>query len=610
MTIPQIIGLADFSHGLTVKFKARADDKDINDAGQAFLQQLAEFRDVCGGGPVVLCLDRGPYWRKTVYPGYKEGREREPEYAAIYTWTLDRARKDGYQIASAQGEEGDDVIATLATTYEAAGCNDVRIFGADKDTCQVLSSSVRMFVPKGRGEFEIRGPEYVTTRYGVAPHQMALFQAICGDPSDKIPGIKGIGDKGAAKLITAYGTPAAMAEACVGAANAAKMSDKPVAAFWRNYATGMAELPKWLQLTTLNRAVAFEVDPITFLERLPVQPLVETEPVEEIQDEEFPDEDNMTPQQAEQEADWDRVARETAAREAAELAAQQAVPISPPPKPPIIGKDPNAETFLQEAAARRADGIPADQTTTHYDKAAERKANAEWADREMPLPPMVGSVAPKAQAPSAATGAAEPSPPAAAAASVVPKTQGPRKVDAIPDESAIVPVPAPSWNLAVQPRTANEMLAVAKTMINSRYFSTFGTPEGVFAVMALGRELGLGMAQALQGFFIVQGRPFASSAMLRALVQKHPDCAYFVCRHSDDKSATFELRRKSWPEGMTSSLTYTWDQAVAAKLTTGVNKENWVTKPTEMISKTAAAKLARREFADATFGLHTESEVV
>ena len=191
----------------------------------------------------------------------------------------------------------------------------------------------------------------------------------------------------------------------------------------------------------------------------------------------------------------------------------------------------------------------------------------------------------------------------------MPATRGPRQLQDEITSLATTKHEAPSWALATQPGTAAEMLQISKVLINSRLYSQFGTPQGIFAVLQLGRELGLGTAASLQGFFVVQNRPFASSALLRALVQKHPDCAYFICTNSDEKSATFELRRKSWPEGMKSSLTYTWEQAVTAKLTTGANAENWRTKPTEMLSKTAAAKLARREFADATLGLHTEAEI-
>src|SRR5690606_6945863 len=273
MNYPKNIGLVDFSHMLTVNFKARANDAGPNEAGQATLTQLAGVREMCEH--VVVCLDHGPYWRRLKYDQYKRGREREPEYEHVYKWTVERVEKDGYRIASAKSQEADDVIATLAHAYAGADkCRDVRIIGADKDALQCVNEYVRCFWPKGRGEYEMRDAQWILEKYEVTPDKVALLLAIMGDTSDNIPGIKGIGVKTAAKLINTFRDPAGMAVALTSAMVASQQPGaKPLAATWRNYADGMARLPLWLELTTLARDA--QVDAADLLRPGTVAPLVQ-----------------------------------------------------------------------------------------------------------------------------------------------------------------------------------------------------------------------------------------------------------------------------------------------------------------------------------------------
>jgi 5'-3' exonuclease len=692
VTTPQIIGLSDFSHGLTVAFKARANDSAPNDAGQAFLNQLSEFRQMCVG-TVVLCVDSGPYRRTVEYPQYKKGREREPEYAAIYRWTIERAALDGYQIASSPGEEGDDIVATLVTAYEAAGFDDIRVFTHDKDASQIISERTRVFVPKGRGEFEIRNPSWVKQKFGVEPSQMALFQGICGDPGDAIPGVKGIGAVGAAKLINAYGTVAKMAEAAVGAIDAAKMTDKPAPAFWRNFVIGIPELPKWVALTTLRRDAPLEKPPLAYLERLEVKPLVQVEPsdaddsgfelvddnVLDTIDAKLEDINELTPEELEEErrlmAERDAIdaiiaKHPTVPRESAEAMVKMTrstLPASgtaarPTLDAPIIGKDPKADEFLKRSAADRQVAaaralspieLQAEQEllgrqrlaamNTNDPKTPERVAataarieagNAAEAERfakdfarggrggpadtASPKEPVSGAASPTPQAaasadpkaPSGAPAAPAPSVQASAGSAqssgvgeVVPKTQGPAKAD--PERLAMTVVPPPSWELATQPRSPSEMAIVAARFFNSRFYSAHGNVDGTFAVIALGRELGLGAAASVEGFHIVNQRPFAKAVMLKALAERDPNCNWLMVTSADDKHATIKTVHKlAGPL----EYTYTIERAVQAGYLTGKNAENWRTKTQEMLEARATSKAVRRWYPGATFGMHSMEE--
>src|SRR6478736_7824179 len=129
-------------------------------------------------------------------------------YALIYRAFF--ALLDAFRIplVAVRGYEADDVIGTLATGGAARGLRAVIVSG-DKDFYQLIGPGVTLLNP-GRG-----GPAAVdemwvdesngSERLGVPPHQVVDFLALVGDTSDNIPGVKGIGEKGAQKLLADYG---------------------------------------------------------------------------------------------------------------------------------------------------------------------------------------------------------------------------------------------------------------------------------------------------------------------------------------------------------------------------------------------------------------------
>lgn len=697
---PATIALVDFSNLLVRNYKAMANDAGPNDAGQLTLNQLAEIRQMCE--TVVVCMDAPPYLRKQVYPEYKGKRERDEQLEAVRAWTVDRLRKDGYQIARSPGNEADDVIAMLATEYPNYGCHDIRIFGNDKDCCQLVSDIVRLFVPKGRGEYEIRDVAWVKQKYGVDPKDMALFQAICGDKSDGIPGIAGIGDKGAAKLITQFKDPAGMAAACSRAAEESqKPGAKPLPAFWRNYAAGMASLPKWIQLTTLKRQCETEQIPLAYLDKLEPQPLVEEDLIDD-GDPRFPDEvDDWEPSAEELEEERAAMAaslpvdpvvpadqvnpawplgipsepmRDPAERRAAMAAeADRVLPLpkgvggavahshqaagaanAHDPSKMIVGKDPKADEALRAVASRSSTSgqaaaattpAPAASTSTAPSRQAPpTSASSAGAPSAAGSAPSQSAATPQedapdvlmlaakqlrhelnervaadpkaARSPSAANDAVSPGTASSShapenrngsAAQLVPATQGPRKLQ---DEitSSLARVDPPSWNMATQPCSANEMLQIAKVYMNSRFYSQYGTPQGVFAVCQLGRELGLGVAASVESFHIVQGRPFAKATTLKSLAEKHPDCEWIMVTSADDKHATIKTKHRKIPEVL--EYTYTLDRAEKAGYLAGQNKHNWQTKTQEMLEARATSKGVRRWYPGAILGMHAQEEAL
>jgi DNA polymerase-1 len=157
---------------------------------------------------VIVCWDPpGPVFRHEAFPQYKAGRAKTPD--------LLREQKPhfrplmeafGFTNIESPGYEADDVIGTLATEA-AAGGEHVVILTGDRDALQLVDDRVSVLAT-GRGVTDtVRyTPERVRERYGVSPAQMPEFRGLVGDTSDNLPGVRGIGEKGAAQLIQKYGT--------------------------------------------------------------------------------------------------------------------------------------------------------------------------------------------------------------------------------------------------------------------------------------------------------------------------------------------------------------------------------------------------------------------
>jgi DNA polymerase-1 len=157
--------------------------------------------------------DAGSSFRAERYPDYKSTREKlDAELQADFDRSLERIRQilDAFHIplVTVPGYEADDVIATLATKAAARELQSVIVSG-DKDFYQLIAPHVALLNP-GRG-----GPAGVeetwvdetnaSERLGVTPAQVVDYLALVGDSSDNIPGVKGVGEKGAQKLLAEYG---------------------------------------------------------------------------------------------------------------------------------------------------------------------------------------------------------------------------------------------------------------------------------------------------------------------------------------------------------------------------------------------------------------------
>src|SRR4051795_8599027 len=147
-----------------------------------------------------------PAFRMELYPEYKAQRSAMPEELRVQLDHLDQIL-DAMNIPAirAEGFEADDVLATLSRRIP----EDVqlKIVTGDQDAMQLVDGKVKVLrTTRGVSETKEYGREEVIEEYGVTPEQIPDYKALVGDPSDNIPGVKGIGPKGAANLLEEFGT--------------------------------------------------------------------------------------------------------------------------------------------------------------------------------------------------------------------------------------------------------------------------------------------------------------------------------------------------------------------------------------------------------------------
>ena len=151
---------------------------------------------------------KGPTFRHTMFPDYKAHREETPEGVKLAVPYVRRfAEAMGIPIIEQQGYEADDVIGTIA---KRAAENNFEVFmmTPDKDYGQLVDDNIKMYKPKSfGGGFDILGKEEICAKYGISdPKLLIEILALWGDTSDNIPGVQGVGEKTAAKLIGEYGS--------------------------------------------------------------------------------------------------------------------------------------------------------------------------------------------------------------------------------------------------------------------------------------------------------------------------------------------------------------------------------------------------------------------
>src|SRR5574344_998351 len=150
---------------------------------------------------------RTPTFRHKKFPAYKATRQKTPaDLHAQVPWIEEILNALNVPVLRVDGYEADDIIATVATECKIKnrGC---RILSGDKDLMQLVNSTCEVMKPdKTNGGWEVDGVEGVTNEWGIPPEKLLDLLSLTGDTADNIPGVKGVGDKTAVKLLLQYGS--------------------------------------------------------------------------------------------------------------------------------------------------------------------------------------------------------------------------------------------------------------------------------------------------------------------------------------------------------------------------------------------------------------------
>lgn len=196
----------------------RAPDGTPVNAVRGLLDFLTRLISEYQPSHVVCCWDNDwrPQWRVDLLPSYKAHRvvtevpegsdvEEVPDPLAVQVPVISQVLAAvGIAVVGADGYEADDVIGTLAT---GAGMS-VDVVTGDRDLFQLVDdeAGVRvLYTARGVGKHEKVTNPVVQSKYGVRADQYADFATLRGDPSDGLPGVRGVGDKTAASLLGSYG---------------------------------------------------------------------------------------------------------------------------------------------------------------------------------------------------------------------------------------------------------------------------------------------------------------------------------------------------------------------------------------------------------------------
>ena len=173
-----------------------------------FTQMLLRAIDDLRPTHLVLTFDRsGPTFRHELYQDYKATRpEMDPELSNQFPHVRRLMEAMRVPIMELDEFEADDLLGTLSAQAAEQGVDTVIVTG-DTDTLQLVGPRVRVLMQRPGGQYIIYGETEVQERYGglTAPQQVIDHKALCGDTSDNIPGIPGVGNKTAIKLLLQYG---------------------------------------------------------------------------------------------------------------------------------------------------------------------------------------------------------------------------------------------------------------------------------------------------------------------------------------------------------------------------------------------------------------------
>ena len=181
---------------------------------RGFLDMTSRLVSTYNPDRIVACLegDWRPTWRTDLFPGYKanrvddSGEEEEPDtLGPQIPVLLDLLDLFGFPMVGVDDYEADDLIATFSNQEQGP----IHIVTGDRDLFQLVDDKRKVrviYLAKGFSQQEVVDLKWIQNKYGIPGERYALFAMIRGDASDGLPGVRGIGEKGAAVIANAFTT--------------------------------------------------------------------------------------------------------------------------------------------------------------------------------------------------------------------------------------------------------------------------------------------------------------------------------------------------------------------------------------------------------------------
>ena len=155
---------------------------------------------------MIVAFDKGKTFRHEKYEGYKDGRIKTPDDLVMqFKPSRELTNALGVKCFEIDNYEADDIIGTYAKMIDETEGYEGLIVSSDKDLLQLISPKVKVKLLKTH-DFVMMDEEEFKKTYGLDPIKMIDIKGLMGDPSDNIPGVKGIGEKTALKLLNEYGS--------------------------------------------------------------------------------------------------------------------------------------------------------------------------------------------------------------------------------------------------------------------------------------------------------------------------------------------------------------------------------------------------------------------
>ena len=169
-----------------------------------FINILKKHLDILAPDYLACAFDlKGPTFRHKMYDGYKANRHPMPDdLAAQLPWAKKTAKAMGFTVIECQGWEADDVLGTVAKMADDDGDISSYILTGDRDSLQLITDNTSVILVKTKEDIIFDREKFIL-EYGVTPEGYIHVKALMGDSSDNIPGVAGIGEKTAFKLIAA-----------------------------------------------------------------------------------------------------------------------------------------------------------------------------------------------------------------------------------------------------------------------------------------------------------------------------------------------------------------------------------------------------------------------